>query len=158
MELTYNTLIRINKQNRRKEIKIYIDDEKALKEIINSFYLGTFSAQNIFMEWLEWSEKNHFEEGYGYWLIVELNKKYDLDKKELKGYYPLKHYEWAKNNVIFDNWNELEKFIIESSLEKAFFAYMESYEIDYKKILEPLAFNTFIEKIENYRLFEINIF
>ena len=49
MELTYNTLIRINKQNRRKEIKVYIDDEKALKEIINSFYLGTFSAQNIFM-------------------------------------------------------------------------------------------------------------
>ena len=158
MELTYNTLIRINKQNRRKEIKVYIDDEKAFNEIINSFYLGKFTAQNIFMEWLEWSEKHHFEEGYGFWLIVELKEKYNLDEKELKGYYPLKHYEWAKNNVIFDNWNELEKFIVERSLEKAFFAYMESYEIDYKKILEPLAFNTFIEKIENYRLFEINIF
>lgn len=158
MELTYNTLIRTNKQTRRKEINVYIDDEKALNEIINSFYLGRFTAQNIFMEWLEWSLEHHFEEGYGFWLIVELKEKYNLDEKELKGYYPLKHYEWAKNNVIFDSWNELEKFILEHSLCKSFLAYMESYEIDYKKILEPLAFNAFIEQIENYRLFDINIF
>lgn len=155
MELTYNTFIRINKQKRKKEIKVYIDDEKALNEIINSFYLGKFSAQNIFMEWLEWSERNHFEEGYGFHLIVELK---EAAKLELKGTYPLNYYEWAKNNVIFDSWNKLENFILKGSLEKAFFAYMESYEIDYKKILEPLAFNAFIEKIENYRLFEINIF
>lgn len=158
MELTYKTLIKINKQKQRKEIKVYIDDEKALDEIINSFYLGKFTAQNIFMEWLEWSLEHHFEEGYGFWLIVELKEKYELETKDLKGYYPLNHYEWASNNVIFDNWKELEKFIIESSLEKSFFAYMESYKIDYKKILEPLVFNTFIEKIENYRLFQINIF
>jgi hypothetical protein len=55
---------------------------------------------------------------------------------------------------------DLEKKEIFITIVRAgvLYGYMESYEIDYKKILEPLAFNAFIEKIENYRLFEINIF
>ncbi len=158
MELTTNLLLRINQTSKPMEINVFINDNIVLKELINNCYLGKYVAQNTFMEWLEWCEENHFNDDieYAKFMILDVVEYFKIDEEEidkLKGQYPQRYYNYVRNNIYFDNWNELEKFIVENSLEKSFFRYVESLNIDIKKYLEPLILKEVAKQIEGLLIF-----
>lgn len=154
MELTTNLLLRINQTKKPMEINVFITDEIALKELINNCYLGKYTAQSAFMEWLEWCEENHFNDDikYAKFMILDVIEYFKIDEKEIdkiKGRYPQREYEYVRDRIYFDNWNELEKFIVETSSEKSFLKYVESLNIDIKKYLEPLILKEVAKQIED---------
>lgn len=158
MELTANLLLKINQTKKPMEINVFITDEIALKEFINSCYLGKYTAQNVFMEWLEWCEENHFNDDieYAKFMVLDIVEYFKIDEEEIdkiKGRYPQRYYEYVKNNIYFDSWNELEKFIIETSLEKSFFQYVKSLNIDINKYLEHLILKEVAKQIEDLLIF-----
>jgi hypothetical protein len=158
MELTTNLLLRINLTSKRMEINVFIADDIALKEVINSCYLGKVTAQIVFMEWLEWCEENHFNDDieYAKFMVLDAVEYFKIDEEEIdkiKGRYPQKYYEYVKNNIYFDSWNELEKFIIETSLEKSFLQFVESLGIDINKHLEHLILKEVAKQIEDILIF-----
>lgn len=154
MELTTNLLLRINQTSKRMEVNVFIADEIALKEVINNYYLGKYTAQNVFMEWLEWCEENHFNDGikHAKFIVFDVVEYFKIDEEEIdkiKVQYPLRYYEYIKNNIYFDNWNELEKFIIETLSGKSFFQYVKSLNININKYLQPLILKEVAKQIED---------
>ncbi len=158
MELTTNLLLRINQTNKPMEINVFITDNIVLKEFINNCYLGKYTVQNIFMEWLEWCEENHFNDDikYAKFMILDVVEYFKIDEEEIdkyKGRYPQRYYAYVRDNIYFDSWNVLTKFIVECSLEKSFFRYVESLNIDIKKYLEPLILEEVAKRIEDLLIY-----
>ena len=140
------------------ELNVFIADHIVLKELINNCYLGKYVAQNAFMEWLEWCEENHFNDAieYAKFMILDVVEYFKIDEEEIdkyKGRYPQRYYDYVRDNIYFDNWNELEKFIVETSLEKSFFQYVKSLNININKYLEPLILKEVAKRIEDLLIF-----